>query len=84
VAVAAALSGVFPTVLGIVGARYAAYTGTVFGILFTAALTGGVTLPWVTGQVAAAHGLRSALWLTVASFLAVAALQWAAARRAAS
>jgi fucose permease len=81
VAVAAAFAGIFPTVLGIVGARYAAYTGTVFGILFTAALTGGVTLPWVTGQVAAASGLRAALWLTVASFLVVAALQWIAARR---
>jgi FHS family glucose/mannose:H+ symporter-like MFS transporter len=81
VAIAAGLAGIFPTVLGIVGARYAAYTGTVFGILFTAALTGGVTLPWLTGQLAAARGLRSALWLTVACFLAVGALQWAAARR---
>lgn len=81
IAVAAALAGVFPTVLAMVGARYAAYTGTVFGLLFTAALTGGVTLPWVTGQVAAAYGLRAALWLTVASFLAVAALQWAAMAR---
>jgi fucose permease len=80
-AVAAALAGIFPTALAIAGARYAAYTGTVFGILFTAALVGGVTLPWVTGQVAAARGLRFALWLSVASFLAVAALQWVAARR---
>jgi fucose permease len=81
IAAAAAMAGVFPTVLGMVGARYPAYTGTVFGLLFTAALTGGVTLPWVTGQVAGAYGLRTALWLTVASFLAVAALQGAAAAR---
>jgi fucose permease len=80
-AIAAALAGIYPTALAIVGARYAAYTGTVFGILFTASLTGGVTLPWLTGQVAAAHGLRLALWLTVASFLAVGVLQWMAARR---
>jgi fucose permease len=80
-ALAAALAGIFPTVLAIVGARYAGYTGTVFGLLFTAALTGGVTLPWLTGQVAAARGLRSALWLTVASFLAVAVLQGVASRR---
>lgn len=77
----AALSGIFPTVLGIVGSRYAAFTGTVFGLLFTAALTGGVTLPWLVGQVAARSGLRVALAITVASFLAVGALQWAAARR---
>jgi fucose permease len=78
----AALSGIFTTALGIVGSRYAAYTGTVFGLLFTAALSGGVTLPWITGQVAEAQGLRSALWLVVGSFLVVAGLQWAAATRA--
>jgi fucose permease len=77
----AALAGIFPTALGIVGARFAAFTGTVFGLLFTAALCGGVTLPWVTGQVAEARGLRSALALVVVQFLAVAGLQWAAARR---
>jgi fucose permease len=76
-----ALSGIFPTALGIVAARYAAHTGTVFGLLFTAALSGGVTLPWLVGRVAGAHGLRSALSLLVATFLAVAALQWAAAAR---
>jgi MFS transporter, FHS family, glucose/mannose:H+ symporter len=77
----AALSGIFPTALGIIGTRYAAYTGTVFGLLFTAALSGGVTLPWIAGQVAEAHSLRSALRILVATFLAVAALQWAAASR---
>jgi FHS family glucose/mannose:H+ symporter-like MFS transporter len=77
----AALSGIFPTALGIVGARYASYTGTVFGLLFTAALSGGVTLPWFAGQVAAARGLRAALWLPAVSFVAVASLQWAAAAR---
>jgi MFS transporter, FHS family, glucose/mannose:H+ symporter len=77
----AALSGIFPTTLGMVGARYAAFTGTVFGLLFTAALTGGVTLPWLIGQVAQVRGLRSALAIVVATFLAVAVLQWVAARR---
>jgi len=79
--VGTALSGIFPTALGMVGARYAAYTGTVFGLLFTAALTGGVTLPWLIGQVAQERGLRTALAFVVVTFLAVAALQWAAARR---
>jgi fucose permease len=76
------LSGIFTTALGIVGARYAAFTGTVFGLLFTAALSGGTTLPWIAGLVAEAHGLRAALWLVAASFLAVAGLQWAATRTA--
>jgi hypothetical protein len=35
-----------------------------------------MTLPWVTGQAAAAWGLRPALGLVVPQFLAVFALQW--------
>jgi FHS family glucose/mannose:H+ symporter-like MFS transporter len=77
----AALAGIFPTALGIVGARYPAITGTLFGLLFTAALSGGVTLPWITGQVAQASGLRAGLALVVAQLAAVAALQGLAARR---
>ena len=72
----AALAGIFPAVLGVAGARYPAHSGTVFGILFTMALSGGMTLPWVTGQAAAAWGLRKALGLVVLQFLAVLALQW--------
>jgi len=72
----AALAGIFPAVLGVAGSRYPAHSGTVFGILFTMALSGGMTLPWVTGQAAAAWGLRPALGLVVLQFLAVLALQW--------
>jgi len=76
VALGAALAGIFPAVLGVAGARHPAHSGTVFGLLFTMALTGGMTLPWVTGQAAAAWGLRPALGLVVLQFLAVLALQW--------
>jgi fucose permease len=76
----AALAGVFPTVLAMAGVRYAAYTGTVFGILFTTGLTGGMTLPWLAGHVAAAFGLRLALGLVMAQFLAIAGLQVLAGR----
>ncbi len=72
----ATLAGIFPAVLGVAGSRFPAHSGTVFGILFTMALTGGMTLPWVTGQAAAVWGLRPALGLVVAQFLAVATLQW--------
>jgi len=48
----------------------------VFGLLFTMALAGGMTLPWVTGQAAVAWGLRPALGLVALQFLAVFALQW--------
>jgi fucose permease len=76
----AALAGIYPTVLGVAGARFAASTGTVFGILFTAGLAGGMTLPWLTGQIAAALGLRLALGLVVGQFLAIAGLQVLAGR----
>jgi len=76
IALGAALAGIFPAVLGVAGSRFPAHSGTVFGVLFTMALAGGMTLPWVTGQAAAAWGLRPALGLVVAQFLAVFALQW--------
>jgi FHS family glucose/mannose:H+ symporter-like MFS transporter len=72
------LAGIFPAVLGVAGSRFPAHSGTVFGILFTMALSGGMTLPWVTGQAAAAWGLRPALGLVVVQFVAVLALQWLA------
>ncbi len=81
VAIGATLAGVFPTVLGIAGARFPAHSGTVFGLLFTMALAGGMTLPWATGQVASAWGLRPALGLVVVQFLAIFALQWLAVGR---
>ena len=76
VALGAALAGIFPAVLGVAASRFPAHSGTVFGLLFTMALTGGMTLPWLTGQAAAAWGLRPALGLVILQFLAVFALQW--------
>jgi fucose permease len=78
--IGAGLAGIFPTALGLVGARYPSYTGTVFGLLLTAALCGGMLLPWLTGQVGDARGLRPALVLVAAQFLVIAALA-ARARR---
>jgi MFS transporter, FHS family, glucose/mannose:H+ symporter len=74
-ALGAALAGIFPAVLGVAASHFPAHSGTVFGLLFTMALTGGMTLPWVTGQAAAAWGLRPALGLVVLQFLAILALQ---------
>ncbi len=72
--IGAGLAGIFPTALGIVGARYPAFTGTVFGLLLTAALTGGTLLPWLTGLIGETHGLRPALAVVAAQFLVIAAL----------
>jgi fucose permease len=81
VAMGATAAGIFPAVLGEASSRFPAHSGTVFGLLFTMALGGGMTLPWVTGQAAAAWGLRPALGLVVLQFLAVLVLQRGAAAR---
>jgi fucose permease len=81
VAMGATAAGIFPAVLGEASSRFPAHSGTVFGLLFTMALGGGMTLPWVTGQAAAALGLRPALGLVVLQFLAVVVLQWRVAAR---
>jgi fucose permease len=69
-----ALGGVFPTVLGMAAARFDEHSGTVFGILFTIGLCGGMTIPWIAGQLAEGAGLRAAFALVAANFVAVAVL----------
>ncbi|HSL20555.1 MAG TPA: MFS transporter [Vicinamibacterales bacterium] len=68
-----ALAGIFPTVLSVAGARFSEHSGTVFGLLFTAALTGGMTMPWLAGHLAAGAGLRSVFVLAAVGFVGVAA-----------
>jgi fucose permease len=53
--------GVFPLVLALVGDRYAAASGTAFGIAFTMALLGGMLLPFTAGVLGSAFGMRAAL-----------------------
>lgn len=76
-----ALAGIFPTVLGIAGTAFRQHSGTVFGILFTVALTGGMTMPWIAGHLAERAGMRTVFLLGAANFLAIAGLS-ALARRA--
>ena len=69
-----ALAGIYPTTLGLAGARFAEHSGTVFGILFTVAMAGGMTLPWTVGQIANAYGMRMGLAIAPAAFLVILAL----------
>jgi fucose permease len=78
---AAALAGIFPTVLGIAGGAFRDHSGVVFGILFTVALTGGMTMPWLAGQLAEASGLRSVFVLVAINFAIIAMLNRVAGRR---
>jgi MFS family permease len=58
----------------VAGAAFREHSGTVFGILFTAALTGGMTMPWTAGNLAARSGLRTVFALAAVNFTAIAVL----------
>jgi fucose permease len=75
-----ALAGIFPTLLGIAGSDFREHSGTVFGILFTVALSGRMLMPWTAGQIAEAAGLRYVFLLAGANFLAIAVLNAAVGR----
>ena len=49
---------IFPTALAIAGDRYSAVAGTVFGLLFSIALVGGMTFPWAVGHVSQRFTIR--------------------------
>ncbi len=70
----AALAGVFPTLLGLAGARFGEHSGTVFGILITIALCGGMLMPWLAGHLAEAAGLRWVFAQAAGAFVAIAVL----------
>jgi len=44
--------------LAIAGDRYAKQAGTVFGLLFSVALIGGMLLPWTVGRVSQRLGVH--------------------------
>ncbi|MCE5307786.1 MAG: MFS transporter [Acidobacteriales bacterium] len=69
-----ALSGIFPTTLGVAGAAFQDHSGTVFGILFTGALTGGTLLPWLAGRIAALAGLGWVFGVVALAFVSIAIL----------
>jgi fucose permease len=51
-------AGIFPTVLAIAGDSYRKMAGTVFGLLFSIALLGGMSFPWAVGQLSQRMGVR--------------------------
>lgn len=67
-------AGIFPTTLAIVGDRYQRFAGTLFGVLFSAALVGGMTFPWAIGHLSQDFGMRSGMVLPVAGAAMICAL----------
>jgi fucose permease len=62
-------AAVYPIVLGFVGDRYPALSGTAFSMVFVMALTGGSLMPWISGLLGKAHGLRMALAIVPAGMV---------------
>jgi fucose permease len=56
---------IFPTTLAIAGERYSQMTGTVFGVLFSIALVGGMTFPWGVGQISQHSSVRTGMLIPV-------------------
>jgi fucose permease len=75
------LAGIYPTVLGIAGSQFESYSGTAFGMLFAAALTGGMMVPWASAQIAGAAGIRWVFVVVAAAFAAISGLSRMGARR---
>lgn len=79
IAAGASLAGIFPTMLGILGSRFEAQAGTVFGLVFAMALCGGILMPYGAAQLARAD-LRLALAVPAAAFALIALLAFPFAR----
>ena len=65
---------IFPTTLAIAGDRYAEGAGTVFGLLFSIALIGGMIFPWSVGQLSQQLGVRSGMLVPGLGALVIIAL----------
>jgi fucose permease len=78
-AAGAGFAAVFPVVLGHVGDRYERLSGTAFGVVLAMALVGGTALPYLTGVLGDAVGLRQSLAIVPAGLICV-ALTFAIAR----
>jgi len=52
---------IFPTTLAIAGDRYSQRAGTVFGLLFSIALIGGMLFPWTIGRISQGLSVRAGM-----------------------
>jgi MFS transporter, FHS family, glucose/mannose:H+ symporter len=69
-------SGIFPTVLAIAGDNYRKLVGTVFGLLFSIALVGGMSFPWLVGHVSQVWGVRYGMIVPLVGAAVICILAW--------
>lgn len=68
-------AAIFPTTLAVIGEAFPRFSGTAFSVLFVIALAGGMTAPWVTGNVAHTHGLERGMLVPLVSCTMIVILQ---------
>jgi len=68
---------VFPTTLAIAGDRHSQRAGTVFGLLFSIALIGGMMFPWAVGQVSQLVSVRTGMVVPALGAVGIAGLSLA-------
>jgi len=74
-------ASIFPATLGLAGDRYPHSAGTVFGLLFSVAVLGGMTFPWAMGHIGQAFGVRPGMILPIAGTAGIALLIRSISRR---
>ncbi len=67
-------AAIYPTTLAIAGDRYPRFSGTVFGLLFSTGIVGGMTFPWVIGHLGESFGMRLPMALPLASAVMICVL----------
>jgi FHS family glucose/mannose:H+ symporter-like MFS transporter len=68
-------AAIYPTTLAVVGGAFPAFSGTAFSVIFVVALAGGMTAPWLVGQIAAASSIRRGLIIPVINCAMIIVLQ---------
>lgn len=68
-------AAIFPTTLAVVGESFPSFSGTAFSVIFMIALAGGMTSPWLAGQIAHAYGIKQGMYLPVANCSMIIILQ---------
>jgi fucose permease len=63
VIVGMSFAAIYPTILAIAADRYQRQAGTIYGLLFSVGLLGGMLFPWAIGQISERHGLRAGMLL---------------------
>lgn len=62
---------IFPTTVAIAGDRYRERAGTVFGLLFSIALIGGMSFPWAVGHFSQRFSLHAGMMVPAGGAIAI-------------